>query len=222
MYPILLHTNSEYQDILNLFIESADKYLLSNNHTLIYLSDIEVSGKDCILYRVKDSYPKRLLNALKSIDSNIVGLLHEDFILYDFPKYETLNNLITILQGSEFDFIRMIRSNDNIDKNIIGKLYKTPNFAIQATFFKKRYLEKYLTTFIEKNIWALESSSPEFDTQGLFFYDGEPLRGAVHHDSNLFPYMATAIVKGKWNTEYKKELLQLRPEEFFSTRGWTK
>src|SRR5574343_307273 len=126
MYPILVHTNSEYQDILNLFIESADKYLLSNNHTLIYLSDIEVSGKDCILYRVKYSYTKRLLNALKSIDSNIVGLLHEDFILYDFPKYETLNNLITILQGSEFDLIRMIRSNDNIDKNIIGKLYKTP------------------------------------------------------------------------------------------------
>jgi hypothetical protein len=32
-------------------------------------------------------------------------------------------------------------------------------------------------------------------------------RGVYHCDSIVFPYIATAINKGKWNTsEYKKEL----------------
>ena len=35
----------------------------------------------------------------------------------------------------------------------------------------------------------------------------EVKRGVFHCDSIVFPYIATAISKGKWNTsEYKKEL----------------
>jgi hypothetical protein len=36
---------------------------------------------------------------------------------------------------------------------------------------------------------------------------GEPRRGIYHYDSFVFPYVATAINKGKWNmTEYSNEL----------------
>ena len=42
---------------------------------------------------------------------------------------------------------------------------------------------------------------------GLYCYYNEPKRGSNHHDSSVFPYIATAIVKGKWNClEYRKEL----------------
>jgi len=35
----------------------------------------------------------------------------------------------------------------------------------------------------------------------------EAKRGLYDYDSNIFPYIATAIVKGKWNySEYKNEL----------------
>jgi hypothetical protein len=35
----------------------------------------------------------------------------------------------------------------------------------------------------------------------------ERRRGIYHNDSSVFPYIATAINKGKWNySEYEKEL----------------
>jgi hypothetical protein len=42
---------------------------------------------------------------------------------------------------------------------------------------------------------------------GLYYYNEEPKRGGNHYDSSIYPYIATALVKGKWNlSEYKKEL----------------
>lgn len=41
----------------------------------------------------------------------------------------------------------------------------------------------------------------------MTFFENEPKRGLYHWDSFCFPYIATAIVKGKWNfLEYSKEL----------------
>jgi hypothetical protein len=41
----------------------------------------------------------------------------------------------------------------------------------------------------------------------------ERLRGKYHYDSEVFPYIATAINKGKWNfSEYQEELSLLFKE----------
>ena len=51
------------------------------------------------------------------------------------------------------------------------------------------------------------------DMQGLFCYHGEEKRGLYHHDTIVFPYIATALVKGKWNvSEYPEELSALLKE----------
>jgi hypothetical protein len=43
--------------------------------------------------------------------------------------------------------------------------------------------------------------------KGLCHYDNEPKRGGNHYDSNVYPYIATALVKGKWiMSEYSNEL----------------
>ena len=48
------------------------------------------------------------------------------------------------------------------------------------------------------------------DMRGLYSYHGEPKRGIYHHDSIVFPHIATAIIKGKWNlSEYPTELTPL-------------
>ena len=45
---------------------------------------------------------------------------------------------------------------------------------------------------------------------GLYYYNEEPQRGSLHFDSNIFPYVATAVNKGKWNLkQYKGELTPL-------------
>ena len=64
------------------------------------------------------------------------------------------------------------------------------------------------------NIWdsevRLNELAKNLDLKGVFLYNIENKRGKNHWDSNDFPYIATAIVKGKWNfQEYKNELMEI-------------
>ena len=46
----------------------------------------------------------------------------------------------------------------------------------------------------------------------FYFHESSPHRGG-HFDSKAYPYIATALIKGKWNTaEYQKEIDQLAEE----------
>ena len=48
---------------------------------------------------------------------------------------------------------------------------------------------------------------------GSYLYKGEPLRGSAHYDSHYLPYIATGLLRRKWNTlEYCKELKELTEE----------
>ena len=56
----------------------------------------------------------------------------------------------------------------------------------------------------------------------MFLYNNERKRGKNHWDSNYFPYIATAIVKGEWNfMEYKTELMEiLTSNKIFTNRSF--
>jgi hypothetical protein len=44
----------------------------------------------------------------------------------------------------------------------------------------------------------------------LYYYNEEKKRGLNHYDSSIYPYIATALVRGKWNlSEYNFELKPL-------------
>jgi len=59
--------------------------------------------------------------------------------------------------------------------------------------------------------------------QGLYHYDNVLKRGMHHYDSSVFPYTASALVKGKWCSEYKNELTELLRMYDIDERGreWT-
>ena len=57
------------------------------------------------------------------------------------------------------------------------------------------------------NIWEFEESIVSSGRDFMVKVGNEKKRGIYHYDSPVFPYIATAINKGKWNmTEYYKEL----------------
>lgn len=221
MITFIVHTNSDYYDVLELFLESSKKFELEKDFNFVFCSNKEIPGYKTHVYFTMTSYEKRILDTITYISDDYIGLLHEDFIPIGKPDISKIEGSLAILKESKKDFLRLIRSDDVIINPYKDNLYRTGKFAIQATIFKKRYLINYLGNFPDSSIWDLEKKSKYFDTEGLFYFDNEPLRGLVHHDSSIFPYMATAIVKGKWNTEYRKELLELRSEKLFSIRGWT-
>ena len=61
------------------------------------------------------------------------------------------------------------------------------------------------------NIWELEVKSQKavkkLKLKAGFSYRKGAKRGVHHYDNDVYPYIATAIVKGKWNLrEYQDEL----------------
>jgi hypothetical protein len=70
---------------------------------------------------------------------------------------------------------------------------------------------KLLSYHRGQGIWEFEASAQKtfrkLGLKGAFASRKGPKRGLHHYDSPDFPYVATAIVKGKWNiSEYEKEL----------------
>ena len=126
------------------------------------------------------------------------------------------------LKNENLDFIRLIRSGENkiFENQIFHKTshYSNTLFSMQATLWRKESLIAILSdaysTFKNDSIWESESRlntiSQKNKINGVFVYKNEKKRGLNHWDAKSFPYIATAIVKGKWNfVDYKKELLTI-------------
>ena len=81
---------------------------------------------------------------------------------------------------------------------------------MQATIWKTEDYIKLLET-VKEDKWL---ETPEYANimnrigmKGMYHYDNEPKRGSNHFDTNVYPYIATALVKGKWiMSEYDREL----------------
>ena len=95
--------------------------------------------------------------------------------------------------------------NQNIKCNSDSEIFKKD--------FKIKYFINFLSNALDNSIWELELNSSfiskKANIYGLMHFDNENLRGG-HFDSNVWPYIATAIVKGKWNLiEYSNELSKI-------------
>jgi hypothetical protein len=84
-------------------------------------------------------------------------------------------------------------------------------FSIQPSFWRRETLIQVLEASIDCNIWDLERQSQkvvkEMGLKAGYSYASGKRRGLYHFDNSVYPYIATAIGKGKWNfSEYKAEL----------------
>ena len=110
-----------------------------------------------------------------------------------------MKKLKSALKNSDIDMIKLIKTNCS-----------GYGFAVQPSLWKRESFLRLLDG-VFLNIWELELQiQDKFNREfnGFEYSDGnETLRGQFHYDSNIFPYTATAIVKGKWNNlEYPSEL----------------
>ena len=58
--------------------------------------------------------------------------------------------------------------------------------------------------------------------KGCYYYNNEKKRGSLHFDSSIFPYIATAVCKAKWNLKQYPLVLSKALEEYnidYSLRG---
>ena len=218
---ILVYTHSDYSWVWKYWHQQTDKFL--QNFDKICMSNSNSSFRDdylVIKYNDELTYKNRVLSCLNDIDDNeIVLFCHEDMFLYKKPNFKIIDEYINLVKNDNCELVKLIRAFENLDKsNLHEKLFKNPDkqlFSIQPTIIKVKTLKHIYKTVPGDNIWEFEANTSKKYLKDIislcsFDLNVDKKRGKFHYDSSVYPYICTAVIKGKWNfKEYKKELFEI-------------
>jgi hypothetical protein len=136
--------------------------------------------------------------------------IHEDMILFDKIDFQSLEKYIGYINNESAESIKLILAGDGfiespIDKTLVTNQYS--KFSVQPTITTKKVFKGHVDKLPPLNIWQFEEAVVSSGKDYMVKVGGERKRGLYHYDSLVFPYVATAINKGKWNLiEYQQEL----------------
>ena len=218
---ILVYTHSDYSWVWKYWHQQTDKFL--QNFDKICILNLNSSFREdylVIKYNDELTYKNRVLSCLNDInDDEIVLFCHEDMFLYKKPNFEIIDEYINLIKNDNCEVIKLIRAFENLDKsNLHEKLFKNPDkqlFSIQPTIIKIKTLKHIYKTVPGDNIWEFEANTSKKYLKDIislcsFDLNEDKKRGKFHYDSSVYPYICTAVIKGKWNfKEYKKELFEI-------------
>ena len=218
---ILVYTHSDYSWVWKYWHQQTDKFL-QNFDKICFLNSNSSFRKDYLVIRYNDelTYKNRILSCLNDIDEEeIVLFCHEDMFLYKKPNFDIINEYINLIKKENCELIKLVRAFENLDKsNLHEKLFRNPAkqlFSIQPTIIKIKTLKYIFKSVPGDNIWEFEANTSKKylkDLISLCSFDKitDKKRGKFHYDSSVYPYICTAVIKGKWNfKEYKKELFEI-------------
>jgi hypothetical protein len=194
-----------------------DAFILSNDEHLDYDNHV-------LRYDDTDAYPTRLAHGLlqlKDLGFDTIFFDHEDMFLYAAPDIEELEKYKKIMANKDYAHIRLIKGGRCLSR----RDRKTPSlyrflkvspwiFSIQPSFWNLDCLLQILQKNRNCNIWELEEISQKIvkkmPDKFAFSHRNGLRRGQYHFDNDVYPYIATAVGKGKWNfSEYGNELSKL-------------
>jgi len=225
---LIFYSHKDYSDIWPILFKQTDKYFDDSHRKILFTNEGEVpKGWETIYYDDSLKYQDRFISCLEKLDCDNVIYHHEDMFLYGQPNIQYIKRLHYLL--NDFDFIKLIKTGVNNGINIGKDLYQFRNtpfdyFAIQPSIWKTEKLLDVFKNTVSETIWQFEVSAGNYcldnNIKGLYCYNKEndKPRGG-HFDSTVYPYVATAVVKGKWNyKEYKKELTEIFNENGYEPK----
>lgn len=224
---VVVNTVSSCSDIWPMFFNQFEKFF-PRQKIYVFTDSAKGLPDNCtpIIYNPSDSYRTQYLNCIKQVGEKYCITLNEDYVLYSKVNVEELLYCIEFLDlFSDFSFVRLTKGTEYHEPIFKYKLYLMSNnnmwfFSQVAGIWRTRDLEKIHEHAPESGM-AFKVQGPQLEIvandvcknlhlQGVFYYNGEPKRGSAHYDSSIFPYIASAVIKGKWNlTEYLSELTPL-------------
>ena len=225
MITLCTYTHTNCMDLWEPYLDSLDKYLPEIPSVVLVNEDYEDSGRHRFRsYNETKNYCEEYVRCLKeNVDTKYFIYMQEDFILYDHPNNEAMNRYVQFLETDSCSFVRLIRCGDVSSTRAVNDLYwvteptklhtSTNCFSMQPTIWnKERFIELYEATKRQRfGESGFVENMNRLNIRGVYAYNGEPMRkNSLHYDSSVFPYIATAIVKGKWNaSEYDVELANI-------------
>lgn len=211
----ITYSYSKYFDVLDTHLKLLKKSLPAWRH--IVFADLPFNGAETLVYNESLPYSSEYIRLLEEINDEYFLYLQDDFWLYGQPNDSKLELYKQyLIENPQYSFVKLLKSGEGEGRHVVGSLFecsKQQPFSMQATIWRKNDL---LKLYSYKTVQKMREENSFFDgsqalgINGLYHFDNEPRRGEWHHDSNVFPYIATAIVKGEWNfKEYSKELNEL-------------
>jgi hypothetical protein len=215
----IVYTNSACSDIWEPFLGQLTKF---SDYEIYMISDVDFEDKrikKIFTYDNNDPYYKVWTDALNFFSVDYFIYLQEDFFLYSNVNNDLINKYLKFLKNNDaYSFVRLIKSGNLKKEKIYDKLYEIEStnsdiFSMQATIWNtQKYID--LLNDVKSDKWLennyYRDSAIKMNLKGLYHYDNENKRGLMHYDSNVYPYIATALVRGKWNiSEYQNELLPI-------------
>lgn len=209
---LVIYTHTDMQDIWTPFFDRMKEYM-SQYKTYIFVnkdSDLIPEEYIKIFYDDSKKYTERLTSCINHVKEDVILFTHEDMILYSTPDYDLLQKYEEYILNEKANGIKLIATTPNtfqkseLDDTLVTSEYS--KFSIQPTIIKR---QTFYNLFENKsfNIWEFEDNINANDLHFMAFKGYEKKRGIFHYDSLVYPYIATAINKGKWNlTEYQPEL----------------
>jgi hypothetical protein len=209
--PIIVYTHTDMKDIWPMFFGQLKKYI---GDTKVYVAvnedDTQLSDYIRIIYDDKKVYTERWKEILDEVEEETFMFMHEDMILFDTINYELLEKYITYINNGSAESIKLILAGDTFIKSMIDTTLVTneySKFSVQPTLTTKKVFREHVDRVSPLNIWQFEEAVTTTGKDFMVRVGGEKKRGLYHYDSLVFPYIATAINKGKWNlNEYMGEL----------------
>lgn len=212
---LLTYTHSKCIDIHDIYFDRIKKYFPSLLNNFV-MCNVPINHTNCIIYDDNEPHSQQMVNVLKQIKTKYVIYSQEDYILYDFVKIDKIKKFLAKMdEDPSIGFIRLIHSGlGNISTKYNDELgYVDKNsdyyYSTQVSIWQKEVLLK---------MFELSNVNSIFDeSQNSFFLNKLPIIGLYdlsngnqignHYNSLTYPYIATAKVKGIWNTsEYLNEL----------------
>jgi hypothetical protein len=206
MKNLVLYTHTDYRDVWIPLIRSISKYLSGYTVTFLVNQKIEDLQYEQIIYDENNLYTERLRECISKLPFETFLFMHEDMFLYDYPKNDIIDRYFSHIGEGIIKSIKLIpvginRKQSKIDNTLFLTEYS--KFSIQPTIISKTHFLEILKDIKNLSIWEFESAIEFNENHYIASMGNERKIGMYHYESLIFPYIATAIVKGKWNiSEY--------------------
>tara|TARA_R110002020_G_scaffold137235_6_gene306122 strand:- start:149 stop:901 length:753 start_codon:yes stop_codon:yes gene_type:complete len=229
---LLINTNTKLKDIWPMFFGELEARFPQIKKKYIFVDNTDYNfgeNYNVVFYDNNKQYRDQLLECFPQVTEKYCIYIQEDYILYDNVKWDKLCDIIKLMEiNSSINFVKLIKGIETtqpIDPNLTMNIplhYITESeyyYSTQVTLWEMDKLRCIFNETPNSHIGG-EGNHVHFEIiankackehcTGLLYYNNEEKRGMCHYDSEIVPYIASALVKGKWNmSEYSKELIPL-------------
>lgn len=234
MVALTVNSHSSNITCLNIFFKYMEKYVTHKYFDTVYLfinpcEYVPPSYVTTVTYNPDECFTYQMQYCLSRVQEDVLLYCNEDYIFYDYAKLNIANDLYKKLQQGNFSFIKFVYSDTEPYKIYEPKLYiidkdSSNNFSQTLSFWKTQdLLQIHLQcppaeigisgeTYGHLEVIA-QDICRQMDIKGLCYYNNEPKRGLFHFDTEVFPHISSALIKGEWNVGEYPELIEILKKE---------